>query len=69
MRATLHKTSQRGHPAEKYTYPVVVESSRGYKLGNGVQPGAIAGAGYTSWRRLPRRGTVSFQNVKFVFAA
>ena len=56
-RATLHKTSQRGLPAYKYTYPVVVESSRGYKLGNRVQPGVTAGAGYTSRRRLPRRGS------------
>ena len=58
-RATLHKTTQRGLPAYKYTYPVVVESSRGYKLGNRVQPGVTAGAGYASHRRLPRRGIVA----------
>ena len=54
-RATLPKTSQRGLPAYKYTYPVVVESTRGYKLGNRVQHGVTTGIGYT--RRLPRRGS------------
>ena len=37
--AALHKTSQRGLLAYKYTYPVPVESSQGHKLGNWVQPG------------------------------
>ena len=39
------KTTQCGLPAYRYKYPVVVESSRGYKLGNRVQPGATARAG------------------------
>ena len=55
--ATLPKTPQRGLSAYKYTYPVAGESSRGYKLGNRVQPGLTAGAGYSSRRRLPRRGS------------
>ena len=45
--AALHKNTQRGLLAYKYTNPVPVESSRGYKLGNRVQPGVAAGAGYT----------------------
>ena len=55
-REPLHKTTQRGLQAYNYTYPMVVESSREYKLGNRVQPGVIAGAGFTNRRRLPRRG-------------
>ena len=55
--AELHKTTQRGFPAYKYTYLVPVESSRGYKIGNRVQPGVIAGASYTSQRRLLGRGS------------
>ena len=42
----VRKTSQRGHLAYKYTYPVPVESSRRHKLGNRVQPGVTAGAGH-----------------------
>ena len=49
MRATLHKTTQRGLPAYKYTYPVVVESSRGTRLVQAGQPGAVR---RDCWSRL-----------------
>ena len=37
--AALHKTSQYRLLAYKYMYPVAVESNKGHKLGNWLQPG------------------------------
>ena len=63
--ATLLKTTQRELSAFKSTYPVAGESNQGYKLGNRVQPGVTAGAGYSGqpgaarrdcWSRLAQAG-------------
>ena len=49
-----------GLGVDKYTYSMVMVSSREYKLRirlRGVQSGVTAGAGYTRRRRMPRRGS------------
>ena len=56
-RAALHKTTQRRLPACKHRWLCLWSPAGGTKLGNPVQPGVVAEAGYTSQRRVPRRGS------------